>query len=842
MSSLRTGPPAQAAHAFRTFFDELRSCFFEREALLGQVELALLCREHVLVVGPPGTAKSAVASAVLGRIVDAKSGQPSLFAKQLSESTVQTDLVGPVDFKVLTETGRTEYITDDGMLGATHAFIDEVFDGRDMLLRSILNVLHERELKHGRRITAGRTECAIMTSNRYLSEVLARSPEVLLAFADRISFVCFVPKAFARPESRAAMLARATQGHRPVLRAQLTLQQLDVLQALVERVEVPADVSEALERLVDGLERALQAQVVKLPDYVPTKYFSQRSLVKALWALKAVVVRDAVYERPERPLVATVEDLDALRAFFLLGGPPPPEAEALIKSSPDPREKAQLEILRVEHRAFAEVMAGLKDGLSGGARKEEEALGLPTVLAAIRQGAAQFDPAQLLDPARKLESALLPGPRHPSNRAPLLSAAHLLVERVTLELGQFPWPDSAEGWGRWVEGAAVLCRVCKEVPELRSLGPALHAAATAWTQRAHPQLVRTWEGLTLEPRTLPPPPLESEVASAERQCAALERLATHCAPDKVRAAFSQAEEATRARLQQLFRDRAAASYGQEGRDKGGALHERLAAGGQELEALERVLSRLSSEGTGLRVALLGPLAARCVADALARVQVRRLPALSHEVGAAAELLRREGLDPVPALEASSERIVALVEAYVKGLAPLPALPNLGAREGLSGAAYREYRGRLHAQRKDGDVGALLQLEQMVGGASPVGLLSPDLRRSLFEAELGTLSRRVEYLTEWWMVLRRSGLAGKELTARSAEKALDELVASRFPQLVHREAEFAAIGTALDALAEAAREAVEAEASARVDEVRRRLGVLEVDVAERGRRLLAARAG
>src|SRR5690349_17952849 len=118
---------SQAAQAFRHFFRELREAYLERETLFTQIELALLCREHVLVVGPPGTAKSAIASAVLGRILDEETGQPSLFAKQLAESTVQTDLIGPVDFKVLTETGRTEYLTEDGMLGATHAFLDEVF-------------------------------------------------------------------------------------------------------------------------------------------------------------------------------------------------------------------------------------------------------------------------------------------------------------------------------------------------------------------------------------------------------------------------------------------------------------------------------------------------------------------------------------------------------------------------------------------------------------------------------------------------------------------------------------------------------------------------------------------
>ena len=287
---------------------------------------------------------------------------------------MQTDLIGPVDFKVLTETGRTEYLTDEGMLGSTHAFLDEVFDGRDMLLRSILNVLHERELKHGRQVTKGKCECAVMTSNRYLSEVLARSPETLQAFADRISFICFTPKSFAKKSSRAQMLWRAQTGQRPVLQERLTLQHLDVLQAAVEQVQVPPIVSEGLEALADTLEKELDQQVSKLPDYVPTKYFSQRSVVKALWALKAAVVRDRVYRRSERPLVAELGDLDMLRHFWLLGGPPPTDLDALLKLAADPRERAQLEILRVEHKAFDESLRRILPALNQAALDEAREL------------------------------------------------------------------------------------------------------------------------------------------------------------------------------------------------------------------------------------------------------------------------------------------------------------------------------------------------------------------------------------------------------------------------------------------------------------------------------------
>src|SRR5688572_29978297 len=160
------------------------------------------------MTGPPGTAKSGIAAAVLGRIVDEKTGQPSVFARQFTESTVQTDLVGPLDFKTLMATGRTEHFTDEGLLGAVHAFLDEVLDGRDMLLRTTLNVLHERELKQGTKTTRGRIECALMTTNRYLAEVLSSSRETLLAFVDRIAFVSFVPKGFTDSDS----LGRVVRG------------------------------------------------------------------------------------------------------------------------------------------------------------------------------------------------------------------------------------------------------------------------------------------------------------------------------------------------------------------------------------------------------------------------------------------------------------------------------------------------------------------------------------------------------------------------------------------------------------------------------------------------------
>src|SRR6185436_13837460 len=85
-------PLRQAGDRFVAFFRELQGVFIEREDVLKQIALALLSRQHVLMTGPPGTAKSQLATRVLGRIVSQDTGQPSLFARQFTESTVQTDL------------------------------------------------------------------------------------------------------------------------------------------------------------------------------------------------------------------------------------------------------------------------------------------------------------------------------------------------------------------------------------------------------------------------------------------------------------------------------------------------------------------------------------------------------------------------------------------------------------------------------------------------------------------------------------------------------------------------------------------------------------------------------
>ncbi|MFK7986015.1 MAG: AAA family ATPase [Sandaracinaceae bacterium] len=347
-----------ALSRFARFFSELEETFLEREDVLNQLALALLAREHVLITGPPGTGKSRLAASVVARIVHAESGQPSLFAKQFTESTVQTELIGPVDFRTLTETGRTEHFTDEGMLGAVHAFLDEVLDGRDMLLRSTLNILEERELKQGTRITPGLIECAVMTSNRYLTEVLEDSRQNLLAFVDRIAFVAFVPRGFA-DAAHLERIVESTLGDGIQLDARLTVEDVDVLQDMVERVRVPAGVVRQVVALTKDFEERAAQRERGDPSFTATRYFSTRAVARLARLLKAIVLLDKATRRPDRALLAEQSDLGMLRLAIMLAGPRPDDIEALLAHENDPRERRQLQIMSAELELFRDCLRAL---------------------------------------------------------------------------------------------------------------------------------------------------------------------------------------------------------------------------------------------------------------------------------------------------------------------------------------------------------------------------------------------------------------------------------------------------------------------------------------------------
>jgi MoxR-like ATPase len=116
--------------------------FVGRERAVRLLQLAVVCREHALLLGPTGTAKSELISA-LARYVEARH-----FSYLLTRFTEPSEIFGALDFDRFRQ--GTYHVRTEGMLPrAELVFLDEVFQGSSAILNTLLTLLNERRYHNG---------------------------------------------------------------------------------------------------------------------------------------------------------------------------------------------------------------------------------------------------------------------------------------------------------------------------------------------------------------------------------------------------------------------------------------------------------------------------------------------------------------------------------------------------------------------------------------------------------------------------------------------------------------------------------------------------------------------
>lgn len=170
---------SQASESLRAAISAASLNLVERAALVETVALAAVAGEHVLVIGPPGTAKSEA----VRRISRAIGG--NYFEYLLGRFTEPSEIFGPVDLKKLRE-GMVE--TDiAGMLPeAEVAFLDEIFNGSTAILNTLLGILNERLFRRGHTRIPCPLRVCVGASNALPPD------DALAAFADRFLLRVFV--------------------------------------------------------------------------------------------------------------------------------------------------------------------------------------------------------------------------------------------------------------------------------------------------------------------------------------------------------------------------------------------------------------------------------------------------------------------------------------------------------------------------------------------------------------------------------------------------------------------------------------------------------------------------
>jgi MoxR-like ATPase len=116
---------------------DLASRFPERKDVIDGALAAALVGEHVLLLGPPGTAKSALARAL------AQAFGGIYFERLLTRFSTPEELFGAISLRAL-EQDRYARITAGKLPEAEFAFVDEVFKANSAILNALLAVVNER--------------------------------------------------------------------------------------------------------------------------------------------------------------------------------------------------------------------------------------------------------------------------------------------------------------------------------------------------------------------------------------------------------------------------------------------------------------------------------------------------------------------------------------------------------------------------------------------------------------------------------------------------------------------------------------------------------------------------
>jgi MoxR-like ATPase len=130
------------AQKLREVGRELDQRYLDKSELVRMLLITLLAGEHMLIVGPPGTAKSALVRQ-LARLIDAR-----YFEYLLTRFSEPNEIFGPVDIKAFRE-GTFVRRVESMLPQAEIVFLDEIFKSNSAILNSLLSILNERQFFTG---------------------------------------------------------------------------------------------------------------------------------------------------------------------------------------------------------------------------------------------------------------------------------------------------------------------------------------------------------------------------------------------------------------------------------------------------------------------------------------------------------------------------------------------------------------------------------------------------------------------------------------------------------------------------------------------------------------------
>ncbi len=361
--------------------------FLDKGELVRLLLVTLVAGEHMLIVGPPGTAKSALVRH-LSRLIDAR-----YFEYLLTRFSEPNEIFGPIDIKAFREGTYLRRV--DAMLpDADIVFLDEIFKSNSAILNALLSILNER------RFFTGAASIKVPLSSLYGATNEVPNDDALSAVFDRFlvrasseNLDSFHFHGLVERGLRAEREALSADGSEPPVRPMVTLTEIRALQArLGQRLHFPEEFLARYKALCfqirsEGVTLS-DRRVVKLLklcaasallDGRPTVDDGDLFVLRHIWNsvdqialvddIVAPVLERHRQEHPEARPAVTARDLDGILAELgairglLLGGAPLSDVQLFSQLRNLQEIRAALQAIGTE---TAQEMAGEVDRLLEG--------------------------------------------------------------------------------------------------------------------------------------------------------------------------------------------------------------------------------------------------------------------------------------------------------------------------------------------------------------------------------------------------------------------------------------------------------------------------------------------
>lgn len=256
---------------FRSGLQAMQSCLVERDEEIRVVMVSVLCHEHALLVGTPGTGKSLIADNVR-KFFDIP--KEEYFHYMLTRYTDPMELFGPVDVMQLThedpEERAVRRLTNGFLPGAKLAFIDEFFKGSPAIINTNLLIMNERRFKYGTQEFECPLRSMIACSNEF-----AQDAQDLAAALDRF-LLRKVTKSVSSAEGLGEIFDKALEGVKcePAFEDHASFEEVDEVAGMVNSLPWTKTAREGWLEIV----RTLKVQGVDPSD---------RRLMKSVAAVRA---------------------------------------------------------------------------------------------------------------------------------------------------------------------------------------------------------------------------------------------------------------------------------------------------------------------------------------------------------------------------------------------------------------------------------------------------------------------------------------------------------------------------------------------------------------------------